>query len=160
MKENEDIDKTREWTLGLLEIADKILEELEAKRRKGFSAEELFGERERKITDIENKKRWVEYNFNRLVELGGSVSEKGYFNAIDRVSDCSIVAMPEGLHIAENLYVSQNELNPPFVIPNIGIASELVAKLYDYYYEELKKDAEKLYEEVKKAEKELKESWN
>ena len=160
MKEKEDIDKTREWALGILEAADKILEELEAQRSGSFSAEELFGEREQEITDIQNKIRWVEYYFDSIVDLGGSVSEKGYFKAIDRVSDCAVVFMPEGLHIAGNLYVSQNESNPPFIIPNIGIASELVAKLYDYYYEELKKAAEELYDVAKKAENKLKEQWN
>lgn len=160
MKENEDIDKTRKWALGLLEVADKILEELEAQRSGNFSAEELFGEREQEITDIQNKARHVRLYFNCLVELGGSVSEKGYFEAIDRVSDCAVVFMPEGLHIAGNLYVSQNELNPPFIIPNIGIASEVVAKLYDYYYEKLKKAAEELYNVAKKAENKLKEQWN
>lgn len=160
MKENEDIDKTREEVLVLLEASNKILKGLEAQRSGNFNVKELFGEREQEITDIQNKIYRVEFYFDSIVNLGGSVSEKGYFKAIDRVSDCAVVFMPEGLHIAGNLYVSQNELNPPFIIPNIGIASELVAKLYDYYYEELKKSSEELYDVAKKAENKLKELWN
>ena len=89
------------------------------------------------IDRLKYKIGWYE---DRMIEIGGSVSRKGYFKSIDRVSDGGpLVLIPEGLHIAENLYVAKNDLNRPIEIHDNELAMNIFGMIYDYYGEKKEK---------------------
>ena len=100
-------------------------------------------EKEQLLKDFDNIDRLkyeIEWYEDRMIEIGGSVSQKGYFKSIDRVSDGGpLVLIPEGLHIAENLYVAKNDLNRPIEIHDNELAMNIFGMIYDYYGEKKEK---------------------
>ena len=126
---------------------------MEKERKQGEEIVKDLKENAKTILDIIDKKQLLKNSDNidrlkykigwyedRMIEIGGSVSRKGYFKSIDRVSDGGpLVLIPEGLHIAENLYVAKNDLNRPIEIHDNELAMNIFGMIYDYYGEKKEK---------------------